>query len=226
MCGRFALTTPANVIAQIFAVEVLPDLLPRFNVSPTQRVPIVVPDGAGGRELVRAGWGLVPSWSKDDKGAARLINARSETAWEKPSFRAAWKRRRALIPADGFYEWETRGKLKFPHLFQRRDESPFAIAGLWEFWKNPETGQDHLSCSILTTQANGVVAPYHDRMPVILAAQDWDEWLDPEHDQPSELLRLMTPAPTTDWKERPVSTRVNDARKEGPDCQNPPEDAP
>ena len=179
MCGRFTLRTPASAIAEQFSLLEVPDLQPRFNIAPTQPVAVVRVDSplplgeAQGarfaqRELVFLHWGLVPSWADDPKIGNRMINARAETAAEKPSFRTAMRRRRCLIVADGFYEWKTVAKRRQPMFIHLRDGRPFAFAGLWESWE----GADHSaleSCTILTTSANDLVRPIHDRMPVIIA---------------------------------------------------------
>jgi putative SOS response-associated peptidase YedK len=166
---------------------------PRYNVAPTQTVPIVKTKDAGWESaLVR--WGLIPAWARDAKIGYRLINARADTVATKPSFRSAFKRRRCLVPADGFYEWQKAGKGKQPFYIHRKDEEPFAFAGLWEAWENPEDGKEIQSCSLVTTEANALMAPIHDRMPVILDSATCDRWLDA--DEPAnDLLRLLKPFP-------------------------------
>src|SRR5688572_28225869 len=155
MCGRFALTAPASTIAEIFQVDVLPDVLPRYNIAPTTEVACVVQNAEGQRELQSFRWGLIPMWAKDRKIAYQTINARSETITSKPAFRSAFKRRRLLIVTDGFYEWQRKDKKnKIPHLFQMADGRPFGIAGVWERWIDPADGQEVRSCSIVTTSAN------------------------------------------------------------------------
>jgi putative SOS response-associated peptidase YedK len=157
-------------------------------------------------------WGLLPSWTKAPKKAPLLNNARAETVAEKPSFRSAFKSRRCLIPADGFYEWKTEGKLKQPYLFRRADEKPLAFAGLWEKWNDIE------SCTIITTEANAVMEPIHDRMPVILAPNDYSEWLDATATEPGKLL---TPCPPDELTAYAVNPNVNNARNEVPECIEP-----
>jgi putative SOS response-associated peptidase YedK len=220
MCGRFALTAPASVIAEIFQIDVLPDMLPRYNIAPSQSIAAIVhTDGI--RQLRMFKWGLIPGWAKDPKIAYKMINARSETAQSKPSFRSAFKRRRCLILADGFYEWTRVSKTeKIPHLIQTSDGQPFAMAGLWERWISPE-GEEVFSAAILTTGPNELMAPIHDRMPVILPADTWNTWLEPT-DQPEALQELMVPYPASGMKERVVSQRVNNARHQGPELQAPP----
>ena len=185
MCGRFTLFKPAGRLSAACGVE-LDDIEPRYNIAPTQQVlAIAVFDDK--RQAFLPRWGLVPSWSKDDKGAARLINARAETIAEKPSFRSAFRKRRCLVPADGFYEWKAEPGGKQPFHFRRRDRLPFAFAGLWE--KGPAGD----GAAILTTAANELLAPVHDRMPVILSPDDYVRWLDPSAEV-GELQALMRPA--------------------------------
>jgi putative SOS response-associated peptidase YedK len=164
-------------------------------------------------------WGLVPRWSKGDRPSV-LINARSETVLEKPTFRTPFLHRRCLIPADGFYEWARAGAKKQPYHFHRRDQSPFAFAGLWESWSDPETRDRLLSCCILTTEANELVRPVHDRMPVILDQTDFDLWLDPVS-QPDELTTLLRPCSADVMESAAVGTRVNSPKYDGPECLEP-----
>lgn len=224
MCGRFVLTTPAQVIAEAFGVEPPADLAPRYNVAPGQPVAVVrVTRPGGGRTLDRLRWGLVPSWAKERPRAVTLINARSDTASTKPAFRAAFRRHRCLVPASGFFEWQALpgGGRKQPWLFTLRGSGPFAMAGLWERWRPPE-GPPLESCTILTTEPNELVAPVHDRMPVLLPEASWDEWLDPESRDPSRLQAMLVPLPAELMASRTVSTWVNDARHDDPRCIAPP----
>jgi putative SOS response-associated peptidase YedK len=213
MCGRFLLHAPVDTLQRAFGFAERPNLRPRYNVAPTQTVPVVRRshrDG-GGRELALARWGLIPSWAKDASIGNKLINARAETVAEKPAFRGAFRERRALVPADGFYEWRKRegGGPKQPLLIRRRDGEPFAFAGLWEHWRGPEGEVE--TCTILTTEANAALAPIHDRMPVILDPASYDRWLDPAQPRAEELLQ---PCPD-EWLEAfPVSTRVNNVRND------------
>jgi putative SOS response-associated peptidase YedK len=213
MCGRFTLRTPLSVLIDQFQINLGTEIqLPlRFNVAPTQDIP-VVRTCEGGRELTLMRWGLIPSWSKEANSGPLLINARSETAAEKPSFRSAFKSRRCLIPADGFFEWKKVGKAKQPYYFQLADEEPFAFAGLWEKWTEIET------CTILTTAANEMVTPLHDRMPVILSPNDYAEWLDVKTPEPGKLLDQY---PASEMKTTPVNPIVNNARNEGTQCIAP-----
>ncbi|MEZ6196552.1 MAG: SOS response-associated peptidase [Planctomycetota bacterium] len=219
MCGRFTLQAPTDAILDLFDLEpeaAPPVIRPRYNVAPTQDV-LALRVVEGERELVRLHWGLVPFFMKDAKGAARMINARSETVAEKPSFRAAFKRRRCLVPADGFYEWrKTAAGGKQPFHISMRDGRPFAFAGLWESWdKGPARLE---SCTILTTTPNELVAEVHDRMPVILDPEDFPLWLDPGVTELGALRPLFEAHPADDMRVRAVSTRVNSPRNDDPAC--------
>ena len=220
MCGRFALTAPASTITEIFSVDVLPDLLPRYNVAPTTQGLTVVED-QGARTAQTFRWGLIPSWAKDPKIGYRMINARSETVATKPSFRSAFKRRRLLVLADGFYEWQRDGKRKVPHLMSLNDARPFGMAGIWERWTDPETGEDTRSCAILTTGPNDLMQPIHNRMPVILPADRWDLWLDTTVQDRALLEELLVPFPSDQMAARRVSQRVGNVRNQDPDVQGP-----
>jgi len=208
MCGRFTLRTPLTVLTQQFLFELgeLPQIewpAARDNICPTQDVAVVRQAAGGGRELALLHWGLIPSWAKDKKIASSLINARCETVAEKPAFRTALARRRCLILADGFYEWKKEGKQKLPFLFESKDKRPFAFAGLWERWRGcgpsgqrPDESIPPLeSCTIITTEANELCCPVHERMPVILDPADYDLWLDPSVTDSRRLLPLLTPYP-------------------------------
>ncbi len=187
MCGRFTLRTPLTVLAEQFLFDLGPlkpaDFAPRFNIAPTQAVAVVRNSlDSDRRELAMLHWGLIPSWAKDVKSAAKMINARCETAAEKPAFRTAFVRRRCLILADGFYEWKKDGKRKIPHLFELPGSQPFAFAGLWESWRGPGRSLPAAleSCTILTTNANEICSELHERMPVIVEPADYPAWLSPE----------------------------------------------
>ena len=192
-----------------------PNLPPRYNVAPTQNVPIVRrPKDTDGRELVLARWGLIPSWAKDTKIGYRTINARAETVAEKPSFREAFKRRRCLVVADGFYEWQKQpGGKKQPYFISAASDGPLAFAGLWETWKDPE-GDRVESCTIIVTEANDLLRPIHDRMPVILQPGDFDPWLDAP---PQDAQTMLKPF-AGDMTLYPVSSRVNNVRNDDPSC--------
>jgi putative SOS response-associated peptidase YedK len=213
MCGRFTQRQPAAKIKKEFHVEEVPEVEARYNIAPTQTVLGITAD-----EDVRLAklfkWGLIPSWAKDPAIGSKLINARSETVTEKPAFREAFKRRRAIIPADGFYEWLRIGTRKQPYFFQMRDESPFGFAGLWERWKDEE-GKVIESCTILTTEANELLQRVHDRMPVILHREDYDLWLDEDVRKQKLLKELLRPYPTSEMVSYPVSPLVNSPQNQG-----------
>jgi putative SOS response-associated peptidase YedK len=213
MCGRFAQRSDPKRLAGEFKVSEAPDVEARYNIAPTQEILGVV-DAGDGREMKFFKWGLIPSWAKDTSMGARLINARSETVEEKPAFREAFKKRRCIIPADGFYEWQrTEGK-KQPFFFQMMDKSPFGFAGLWERWQGVG-GQVIESCTILTTEANEVLSPVHDRMPVILHSGDYELWLG-EDVRKRELLKdLLRPYPAEEMTSHRVSTAINSPHNQG-----------
>jgi len=221
MCGRFTLSTSTQTLVRLFELTDVPEIEVRYNIAPTQEIPAVrVSRGKAARELVRLQWGLVPAWAKDPAMGSKLINARSETVIEKPSFRAAFKSRRCLIPADGFYEWGQVEGRKQPFYFRRRDGQPFAFAGLWEHWED-EQQRSIDSCTILTTSANDVVRPVHERMPVILAPEDFALWLDPTVRDTEQLQALLRPYPADQIVAYPVGTAVNSARHDAADCIEP-----
>jgi putative SOS response-associated peptidase YedK len=215
MCGRYTLRANPRQLAEAFAVLRTPEVVPRFNVAPTQPILTIRDAGDGlAAELVK--WGLVPSWAKDPSIGNKLINARAETVREKPAFRAAFKRRRCVIAADGFYEWQRLdGRGKQPWFFRLPDDEPFGFAGLWETWEAPDGSAVETAC-IVTTEANATVAPVHDRMPVILPPEDHARWLDPEADGGPALLRLLRPyeGPMDAY---PVPSRVNSPKFDAPE---------
>ena len=218
MCGRFVLLTVGKELAERFHLEEVPDLSPRYNVAPTQMVAIIRLDRETGRwQLNLVKWGLVPFWAKDASIGHKLINARGESAAEKPAFRSAFRQRRCLVLADGFYQWK-KGKVgKQPYLFRMSDGSPFAFAGLWDRWKGPE---DEIieSCTLLTTDANELMETIHDRMPVILHPRDYDLWLDTEVRDPRMLTPLLRPYPSNEMEMLLVNQKVNKATYDAPDC--------
>lgn len=222
MCGRFAQRTPSKKIAKKFKVEEVPPLAERYNVAPTQAV-LAVREGGDAREAAFFKWGLVPRWAKDPAIGNRLINARSETVTEKPSFREAFGRRRCLVPVDGFYEWSRRGDRKRPFYFHMRDGEPFAIAGLWERWEGE--GGPLETCTLLTTEANELLAPHHDRMPVILRPEDYEMWLDPDLRATGHLAALLQPYPHAEMSAYAVSALVNSPSNDSPRCVEPLPDA-
>jgi putative SOS response-associated peptidase YedK len=221
MCGRYSLIIPPDAIRLLFnIIGPLPNWPPRYNLAPTESVPILrrregaPADAADERELLLARWGLVPGWAKDLSIGARCINARAESIETTPAFRAAFTARRCLIPADGFYEWQaTSEKRKQPWRIALADGGPFGFAGLWESWRAPE-GQPVVSCSIVTCDANALLAPIHGRMPVILAPEDHAAWLAPETAPPA-LKALLKPYPAELMQVYRVSTLVNSSRNEG-----------
>jgi len=217
MCGRYALTVEPDVLAALFLLEASPVYDPRFNLAPSQEAPIVVRDAANGdrNELRPMRWGLVPSWAKDSKIGYRTINARSETAAEKPSFRSAFKTRRCLVPASWFYEWKREGGQKVPYRIRRADERTLAFAGLWEHWKGSETEPARTSFTVLTTSSNDDVAELHDRMPCLIEPDGFDRWLTPEVEDAEATRALLQPAPAGTLVVDRVSTRVNNVRNEG-----------
>jgi putative SOS response-associated peptidase YedK len=218
MCGRYTLRTAGAKLAEAFGVEESPSLFePRFNAAPTQTMPVVrLKENGSGRELSLMRWGLVPSWADDKSIGSGLINARADGVATKPAFRSAFRRRRCLVPVDGFYEWEKIGRKKQPFFITMTDGRPFAFAGLWEKWdKNDESLE---SFTILTTEANELLQPLHDRMPVILAPKDYDAWLDSQRNDPAELSQLLKTYTGDDLKTFPVNPVVNSPKYDGPLC--------
>lgn len=218
MCGRFSLTAPAEVVADHYQLTLISLLAPRYNIAPTQPVAAVRLDQAGGREWTHFRWGLVPSWAKDMSIGSKMINARAETAAEKPSFRTAFKRRRCLIPATGFYEWQKLDGRKQPMYIQPVD-GLMSFAGLWEIWSSAD-GDVLETCTILTTEPNDLMASIHNRMPVILDPEDYGTWLDPDT-KADLLMHLLRPAPVARLETYPVSTAVNSPANDGPACIAP-----
>jgi putative SOS response-associated peptidase YedK len=218
MCGRFAQRKPSKIVAKTFNVEV-PELQPRFNIAPTQDI-LAVREGQDAREAVRLRWGFIPSWARERPAGAGLINARSETVAEKPSFREPFKRQRCLIPADGFFEWQRLGGKKQPHFFRMSDDALFAFAGLWDSWRD-EKGDVVESCVILTTTPNELLSTVHDRMPVILAPQDYDLWLDKGVTKPEHLSPLLRPCRAERMRSHSVSLLVNDVLNDEASCIEP-----
>jgi putative SOS response-associated peptidase YedK len=250
MCGRFTLRTPASAIAEQFELLGVPEFAARFNIAPSQPAPVIrmrsgLSQGDGGRaadrvdrrkkpsgssssvplpvqhrELVWLRWGLVPAWAKDPAIGNRLINARAESAADKPAFRAAMRRQRCLVVADGFYEWQRSSRAKKPYLIRLRGDQPFAFAGLWEAWE----ASDHSTletCTILTTDANALVRPIHDRMPVILPASGYAAWLDPAIEDPQQVMPLLVPYASDEMEAKPVGDFVNSPAHDSPRCIEP-----
>jgi putative SOS response-associated peptidase YedK len=208
MCGRYTLATDLKQVAKRFdaSADEIPAISPRYNIAPTQKV-IVVSD-EGKRTIKQMRWGLIPSWAKDPAIGNRMINARAETLAEKPAFRAALKKRRCIIPADGFFEWKKLGKVKQPVHIVLKSREPFGFAGLWEHWKSPD-GEEILSCTIITTEANELLKAVHERMPVILTLEAEAVWLDPKIQEPEKLLPLLKQFPSDKMEFYPVSKEVN-----------------
>jgi putative SOS response-associated peptidase YedK len=212
MCGRYSLHAHPDVVALQFGLTAMPVLKPRYNIAPTQQAPVVRVDADQKRELALLRWGLIPSWSKDPSIGARMINARAETVAEKASFRNAFRRRRCLVPADGYYEWTVEGGRKQPYFIWLESGEPFAMAGLWEQWRSPE-GQLAETFSVVTTQAAGPASRIHDRMPVIIARQNYESWL--LGTAPEALLHAVESEALC---ARRVSTRVNSPRFDDAQC--------
>ena len=225
MCGRYTLTSTPDQIIAAFGLGGISDLSPRYNIAPTQNVAAVrFAENEAKRELVFLRWGLIPSWAKDEKIGNRMINARGETVAAKPSFRHAFKKQRCLIVADGFYEWKKlSGKKKQPYLIHAKNKEPFAFAGLWESWRSGDGELE--SCTIITTNANGMMETLHDRMPVILNRDDYETWLDPDFREADALEKLLAPCPDDFLEAYAVSTLVNSPRNETAECLEPLPDA-
>ena len=223
MCGRFTLTAPPDRVRDIFEIKRVPDYSSRYNVAPTQDVLAVRPEAEDGAEVeaVMMRWGLVPFWADDLRMSAKMINARSETVSSKPAFRDAFVNRRCLIVADGFIEWQRIGREKQPFWFRLRNEEPFAFAGLWERWRDTH-GLSIETCTILTTDANELVAGVHDRMPVILPRDVYADWLDHSVDSKS-LRELLVPLPGDLMRKTPISPRVNNVANDDEACLAPTE---
>lgn len=246
MCGRFNLSTPADVLARAFGLIDIPHLEPRFNIAPTQAIVVILqprsnqnsPEPKRITQFMH--WGLIPPWAEDPSIGTRMINARCETLSKKPAFRNALKRRRCLIPAAGFFEWKqldpdekiqfgypSKDVIKQPVNIRTSDQQPFAFAGLWEHWEDPGgTGSEIDSCTIITTNANDLLKPIHDRMPVIVRSRDYNQWLDcqdenvPKHD-PDVFSNIFEPFPSEEMVMQFVGRRVNDVRYDHPECIKP-----
>lgn len=220
MCGRFTSLFSPEVLKSTFDIQTPPDISPRYNIAPTQQVWIIRGSATGGRHLSSARWGLVPHWAKDLSIGNRMINARCETVHEKPAFRQSIHTRRCIVPASGFFEWTTTPTGKTPHYVTMRDGTPLAFAGIWESWKTSE-GENIETCAILTTTANCLMAPIHDRMPVILHQTEFGVWLERSVNDPLELQRFYQPYPAELLQEWEVSTVVNNPAHETPETIAP-----
>jgi putative SOS response-associated peptidase YedK len=212
MCGRFAFYSPGEATAALFGVDGALAVEPRFNIAPTQYVAAIRENDERKRELVMLRWGLVPFWAKDPAIGNRMINARAETVAEKPSYRAAFKHRRCIVLADGFFEWQRNNDVKTPHFISLRSGEPFALAGLWETWSDQESGESLQTTTLITTAANEFMQSLHHRMPVILKPETANEWLSASSDYLSEAA-----ARTPELRAWPVDRRVNNARNQGED---------
>lgn len=222
MCTRYVLLKEhlRELLARL-GLEANPDFVSRYNIAPASLVPAVRKPRDGAKvESVSLRWGLVPSWAKTSESATQLVNARAETVASKPSFRDALRKRRCLIPATGFYEWEHRGRTKQPWVFRRRDDQPFAFAGLWESWHGAD-GAPLETFAIITTEPNELMRPIHDRFPVMLAPDQFGQWLDPGVTEPDELAPLLRAPPSDTLTANTVSRHVSNVRHEGPECLAP-----
>ena len=219
MCGRFTLTADISMLQESFPfVEMPQGMQPHFNIAPTQPVAVVPNDGRNKLDFFV--WGLIPSWAKDPNIGSRLINARAETLHEKPSFRTAFRRRRCLVLADGFYEWRQAERGKTPMYIRLASGKPFAFAGLWESWNSPD-GSNVLSCTIITTQPNELMATIHNRMPVILPEEAYPIWLESSEADPQRLTGLLKPYPAEQMQAYPVSPLVNSPKNDLPELIRP-----
>lgn len=217
MCGRFVSDIPSDQLKSFYGLPSLPEIITRYNIAPSQQIPIVRQHNGGDRELAFLQWGLIPPWAKDPAVGNKMINARSETAHEKPSFRQALRSRRCIIPASGFYEWERRGNEKIPHYIHFKDGEIMSLAGLWEIWKSPDKVSLE-TCTILTTTANSLIKNIHDRMPVILHNDELDIWLDRSIDDISRLTQFFHSYPSDRIEEYIVSKDVNNPSNDNPSC--------
>ncbi len=216
MCGRYTVTTPAELVAEVFALAAVPELAPRYNVAPTQEAPVVRRTGGGRRRLDLVRWGLVPTWADDPSIGNRLINARGESAATRPAYRLAWRRHRCLVVADGFFEWRSESGRRQPYWIHPPDGRPIAFAGLWSRWHDA-AGERLDSFAIVTRDATAELTALHDRMPAILDPDDWTAWLDPGTD-PAALPDLIGRATGGRLDLRRVSRRVNRPEHDDPDC--------
>lgn len=219
MCGRFARSTkPDSLIREFGVKKTLIDLAPGYNIAPAQDIIIV--NNQGERQLVTCRWGFIPSWAKGPVSGCKMINARAETVAEKPTFRAAFLDHRCLVIADGFFEWRKGDKGKIPYYIHLRSGRPFGFAGLYDTWTSPEGGSI-CTCTIITTDANDLLAQVHDRMPVIIPKNTEDLWLAPDVHDPDTLLRLLRPYPAEELEMYPVSPKVNSPKYNSPDAIKP-----
>ncbi len=219
MCGRYTIHTQPDELADHFGFQDRAELSPRYNVAPTQDVPTVVVV-TGDRKCILMRWGLIPHWADDEKIGNRMINARAETIDKKPAFREPFQNHRCLVMADGFYEWQKGDAGKRPYYITRKDGAPFAFAGLWDHWSSPDA-EGIKSCTIITTDANELIAPLHNRMPVIISTQDYGIWLDTDIADTGRLKHMLGPYPSEELKAYPVGKTVNSPAHETPKCIDP-----
>lgn len=219
MCGRFALKTPTSQLASHFKLDEAVEVAARYNLAPGTDIPTIRHSPEGKRVMHLLRWGLAPHWAKDSSIGNKLSNARGETVAEKPSFRDAFKRRRCLVPADGFYEWKAEGKQKQPYYFSMKDGEPFALGGVWESWRAPN-GEILRTCCLITTEPNEIMTPVHDRMPVIVSPDDYAQWLTGELDEAQALVKPYSIEAMQAWA---VSKRVSRSGEEGADLIDPAE---
>jgi len=220
MCGRYFLHSTADKLTSLFGEMPMPLLEPRYNIAPTQPVPVVRQAASGKREMVLLRWGLIPSWSKGPDSRFSMINARVETVAQKPAYRNAFRYRRCLIPADGFFEWRAEGPNKQPYVLRPRDGRTLALAGLWEHWQDAD-GNEIESCTVLVRAANAQVRPVHERMPVVLAPQSYDLWLDIRSQKPQPLETLLAVQQAPDLEIYPVSRALNNPKSDSPALLEP-----
>jgi putative SOS response-associated peptidase YedK len=237
VCGRYALTTPPEILAKLFGVRQAPAMKPRYNIAPTQDVPIVRVNSAGERVCEIVKWGLVPAWAKEPSIGSKMINARADSAGTKPAFRSAMRKRRCLVPADGFFEWRkiepggegARGRrqpAKQPLYIHRVDGRPLAFAGLYESWRGEGAAEPLRTCVILTTTPNELMKTIHDRMPVILDETEYDRWLNRDEEDAEALRAMLSPAPDGELEAYPVSRIVNSPGNDDPRCIEPANETP
>jgi putative SOS response-associated peptidase YedK len=219
MCGRFYLDVANEKLKAHYQLRQVPNLVARYNIAPTQDIP-VVRQSEQGRELVMLHWGLIPSWAREEKSHYSMINARAETVASKPAFRSAFRKRRCLIPASGFYEWQSQAKHKQPYAIAMQDGELFSMAGVWGHWEGDD-GKIIESCSIIVTNANKVLRPIHERMPVIIAPGDYEKWLTSRGVEIDNLTPLLLPYPSTGMRVYPVSRRMNNPVFDEPSCIEP-----
>jgi len=220
VCGRYAFFSPGEAVARLFGLLRPVEIAPRYNVAPMQWIP-AVRDDAGGRSVVLLRWGLLPSWARDASMASRMINARAETVVAKPAFRGAFRQRRCLVPADGWYEWQPVAGGRQPWFLHRRDGQPFGMAGLWERWAPDDQADPVETCTLITTAATPGIAAIHARMPVVIPATACGIWLDPGVRDVNALAALLRVNEDADWTAHRVDRRVNDVRNDGPELITP-----